>query len=99
MENISSSELGAHVHWERNMAKSKRDGLQPCRHCGKGMLEDTGYVGIWSPDYFHPLAEVDEALSEGAEFVRIGNECVKNFADKTELPLYFVKMSECRFDI
>jgi len=43
------AELGATENWFRNSEKAKRDGLEYCEHCGKGMNEGTGfYVRVLS---------------------------------------------------
>jgi len=86
--------LGAHPQWEQNTKKAKRDGLEYCRHCGKGMIDDTGYIGIWdSGDDFWPFEMMDQAFAQGAEFVRLGPNCAKQFTNKEYFAYYFVPAS------
>lgn len=87
--------MGAHLHWDRNVNKAKRDGLESCQHCGKGMIENTGYRCFysWENIAIIPFNKVSEFEKMGqGEWVRIGSTCVKNFiANKNELETYFVK--------
>jgi len=87
--------MGAHIHWDRNVNKAKRDGLESCNHCGKGMIENTAYrcYFVWQQDSIVPLNKVAEfeAMGQG-EWVRIGNTCIKNFVqNKNEINIYFEK--------
>ena len=86
MKNIST-QMGAHEHYERNLKKAKRDGLNHCAHCGKGINENAGYLvrWMWQNDSIIPFD------SESGEIKHIGNTCIKNIAFE-EIPLnYFVK--------
>lgn len=72
---IECGGLGAHENWERNTKKAKRDGLEPCAHCGQGMQEGTGWLirWEWTADVILPFD------SDGGMVMRIGNSCVKHF--------------------
>jgi len=67
--------LGAHDHWDRNLKKAKRDGLEPCAHCAQGMQEGTGWLIRW--DWTKDI--IVSFDSEIGEIRRIGNSCVKHF--------------------
>jgi len=92
---ISCGGMGAHVHWDRNNAKAKKDGLQSCHHCGKGMADNTAYrcFFVWQSDEIVPLNKVAEVEAQGkGEWVRVGNTCIKNFVYKNEIETYFEKV-------
>jgi hypothetical protein len=94
---ISCGGMGAHDHWERNTKKAKRDGLESCNHCGKGMADNTAYrcFFIWQSDEIVSLDKVAEVEASGrGEWVRIGNTCIKNFVYKNEIEIYFEKAGE-----
>jgi len=97
-EPLNTFGLGAHEHWDRNTAKAKRDGLESCSHCGKGMIEGTGYTAIWKyfdEDNFYPLSMKEQVLASGhAQIVRLGTTCVKNFTTKDKFDIYFQKAGE-----
>lgn len=73
--NIRCGGMGAHDDWDKNTRKAERDGLTRCQHCGKGMVEGTGFIArwVWTSDSLVPLT-----ATEG-EIIRLGNSCVKNF--------------------
>lgn len=85
---INCGGMGAHEQWERNSKKAKRDGLESCAHCAKGMVEGTGWLvrWVWQID-----AIVDFNSTEG-EVRRIGNSCVKNFLTPEFKNTHFVKV-------
>jgi hypothetical protein len=76
------TELGATVNYDRNLKKAKQEGLQSCAHCGKGMVEGTGFlVRIISMKGL--LIPFDS--TEG-EIVRIGSTCLNKFAVIEKMP-------------
>jgi len=76
------TELGAHVNWDRNLKAAKRDGLEPCAHCAKGMEQGTGYL-------VRVIVEREKVINFDAtqgEIVRIGSTCINKFAAVGKLP-------------
>lgn len=90
---IGCGGLGAHDFWDKNIAKAKRDGLESCAHCGKGMVDGTGFIAVyfWENDSFYPLTMKDEVLAAGGEIVRVGPTCAKQFVYKNDVQTYFEK--------
>jgi hypothetical protein len=75
-------ELGATENWFRNSEKAKRDGLEYCEHCGKGMAEGTGFLVRMHDD----LTTVIPFNSTEGKVVRIGTTCINKFAFIAKLP-------------
>jgi hypothetical protein len=69
-------ELGATENWFRNSQKAKRDGLEYCEHCGKGMAQGTGFL-------IRCIIETETVVafdSTEGTVVRIGTTCINKFA-------------------
>ena len=69
-------ELGATENWYRNSEKAKRDGLEYCEHCGKGMTEGTGFLirCIIETETVIPFNSIE------GKIYRIGTTCINKFA-------------------
>jgi hypothetical protein len=72
-QKINTGGFGAHESWESNLKKAKRDGLESCGHCGKGMVEGTGWEVRIDMEYLLPLND------QNGRIVRVGNSCVNNW--------------------
>jgi len=87
-EAINTCGIGAHENWESNLRKTNREGLTPCAHCAKGMVEGTGWLVRVEGEYIIPFSATEGTV------LRIGNSCVNNW--KREYPEYknthFVKV-------
>jgi hypothetical protein len=76
------AELGATENWFRNSEKAKRDGLEYCEHCGKGMNEGTGF-------YVRVLSDMTNLIAfdrTDGVVVRIGSTCINKFAMVAKVP-------------
>ncbi len=76
------TELGAHLNWDRNLKSAKRDGLEPCAHCAKGMVEGTGF-------YVRVLIETEKLIAfdrTDGKVVRVGSTCINKFAFVDKVP-------------
>lgn len=85
---INCGGLGAHVNWDSNLRKAKREGLEHCSHCAKGMAEGTGWLvrWVWQIDSIVPFD------AEDGEIRRIGNSCIKQFMQPELKATHFVKV-------
>lgn len=85
---INTGGLGAHDNWDVNLRKAKRDGLDHCGHCAKGMVEGTGWEVRVKGEFIIPFDSAEGRI------VRLGNSCVNNW--KREYPefkdTHFVKV-------
>lgn len=78
MTKIECGGMGATENWFRNNASADKNGFAKedrCAHCGKGMLENTGWLAryVWQDDAIIAFDATD------GEIIRLGNECVKNW--------------------
>jgi hypothetical protein len=68
--------------YETQRSKALRDGLEPCRHCGRGIAKGKGwatYACLTSLVHFAHPATDPLTLTEGVwEVISLGSECGKH---------------------
>lgn len=69
-------------YYFRQSEKAKRDGLESCRHCGRGIASGKAwltYACLSSlNDFAHPATDLSLLPSGQWEIVALGSECAKN---------------------
>lgn len=97
IEKIESPEFGAHSNYARNYARNAKNGFTNfCAHCAKAMDETAGFEIQWragqgepADGSLYPVA----AVVDGAQFKRIGSECIKHFVTKEQMAVYARKVA------
>lgn len=96
MNIIECSGMGAHENWYQNHVRSNKIGAEfRCQHCQKAMAADNGWEALYGVDR-DAIWPLDTTDLTGLQWVRLGNECVKHFADATTKSTHFRRITPNR---